>query len=101
MTKTQTISVRELRENLSLYLRAAKIKKIHFVVMNHLEPMAEFGPPKEKKKSRKQLREELLRELRVTQARMDRGEYLTTEELRRRLGLGPSPFSGSPKRTRT
>lgn len=96
-TKTQEISVREFRQNLSLYLRAAKVKKIHFVVMNHTEPMAKFGPPDEKKKTRKQLREEFLRDIRKAQAQMDRGEYLTTEELRYQLGLPPSPFSGIQK----
>lgn len=90
MKKTQTISVRELRDNLSLYLQAAKVKKIHFVVMRHAETMAEISPPK-KKKSRKQLNAELLKELREAQAQADRGEWYTQEEMeelqRRRRGL--------------
>lgn len=100
MQKTQTISVRELRENLSLYLRATQLKNIHFVVMRHAEPIARIVPEKPKKKTQKQLKEELLRDIREAQAQMDRDEYLTSAELRKRLRLGPSPYSGTRVRTR-
>src|SRR3989338_2953070 len=49
MPTTQTISVRELRQNLSLYLRATEMKKVHFVVMRHGEPVARMIPEKKKK----------------------------------------------------
>ena len=87
MPKTQTISVREFRQNLSLYLSAAKLKKIHFVVMNHSEPMAEIIPPKEKKKTQKQLREELLKDIQEAEAQLERGEWYTQEEMEELLRI--------------
>ena len=91
MDKTQTISVREFRQNLSLYLHATEINRVHFVVMKHGKPIARMVPEKAKKKTRKELDAELLRDLREAQAQGDRGEWYTQEEmeelLRRRSGL--------------
>ncbi len=93
MPKTQTISVREFRQNLSLYLRATEMKRVHFVVTRHGRPIAKMTPEKPKK-TQKQLRAELISDLRKAEAQIARGEWYTTEELRRNLGLPPSPFSG-------
>ena len=95
MNKTHVVSVRDFRQNLSLYLRAAQMKKVHFVVMRHLEVVAELSPPK-KKKAHKQLNEELLESIRRARAQWERGEYYTTAELRKRLGL-PSSSTGYRK----
>lgn len=101
MLKTQTISIRELRQNLSLYLRATELKNIHFVVMRHAEPIARIVPEKRKKKTRKLLREELLRDIREAQAQIARGEWYTTEEVRQHLGLPPLPSNGHRRRKKT
>ncbi len=100
MNKTQIISVREFRQNTSLYLKATKYKKIHFIVMNHSEPMAELIPTKLKKKTRKELDEELFRDIQVARAQAARGELYTTEEVRQHLGLPSSPYIGRQKRKR-
>ena len=97
MSKTQTISVRELRQNLSLYLRAMEVKQVHFVVTKHGRPIAKMIPEKPKK-TQKQLRAELISDLRKAEAQIKRGEWYTTEELRKNLGLPPSPFSGRKQR---
>ena len=100
MAMTHEISVREFRQNLSLYLHAAKTKKMHFVVMRHLEPIAEFGPPKKKKKTQQQLREELIKTVLEAEAQIDRGEWYTSKEIRNHLGLPPSPYSGRRRRAK-
>lgn len=97
MNSTQTISVREFRQNLSLYLRATEMKKVHFVVTRHGRPIVKMSPEKPKK-TRKQLDEELLRDLREAQEQADRGELYTTEEVRQHLGLLPLRLNGLRKR---
>ena len=99
MPRTQEISIREFRQNLSLYLRAMEVKNIHFVVTRHGRPIAKMTPEKPKK-TRKELDEELLQDLREAQAQADRGELYTTEEARRMLGIPPGGFTGRRKRSK-
>ena len=82
MKTTQTISIRELRQNLSLYLRATELKKVHFMVMRHSEVVAKIVPVKAKKKTQKQLKAELLRDIREAEAQWERGEWYTMEEVK-------------------
>ena len=91
MAKEQTVSIREFRENLSLYLRAVEVKKIHFVVLRHGVPVGRLIPEKKPKKTQKQFREELLKDIQESRAQFKRGEWYTVEEVeelhRRRYGL--------------
>ena len=87
MSKTRMISVRELRQNLSRYLREAEEKNVHFVVMRHAVPVAHVVPVKKKKKSKRDTLEEFLSELSLARKQIERGEGISQAEMERLVGL--------------
>lgn len=95
MKKTQTISVRELRQNLSLCLRATELKNVHFIIMRHSRTIAKIVP---EKKQRRQTKEEFFRDMKEIMEQMDRGEYYTTEEVEQHLRKKHSRLNGRKKR---
>ena len=84
--QTRMITVRQLRQNLSQYLREAEEKRVHFVVLRHAVPVAHVVPIKRRTKKGGGM-EELLRDLKEAQAQYNRGERYTSDEVRTMLGL--------------
>lgn len=87
MSKTRMVTVRQLRQNLSKYLREAEEKNVHFVVMRHATPVAHVVPVKKKKKNKRDTLEEFLAELTEARAQIERGEGISQEEMERLVGL--------------
>lgn len=78
---TRTVSVREFRENMSKFLREARKKNVHFVIMRYAEPVAHVIPA-----SQSDSLEELAME--VARAREDfrRGRFYTPEKVLAMIG---------------
>lgn len=96
MKKPAIVSSRELRQHLSLYLQVIEKKKMHFIIFRYTEIAAHLMPP-QKQKSEKERREAMEREIRLAEEQFARGEYYTTEEARKMLGLPAGCSSGRRK----
>ena len=87
---TRFIGIKELQRDLSQILREAQEKRIHFVIMRHNEPIAEFVPLKQKDKKlrRKEIvLEELYKEIAQAREEVKRGEVYTEEEIAEEFGI--------------
>jgi antitoxin (DNA-binding transcriptional repressor) of toxin-antitoxin stability system len=77
MPTTRAVSVREFRENMTGFLKEAREKNVHFVIMRHAVPVAHIAPIQDEEASIEALA------ARVAQARKDadEGHTYTAEEV--------------------
>lgn len=81
--QTRFIGIKEFRKNLSKLSKEARKKKTCFIVMSHSVPMMKVTPLTAEEASL----EQLTKDIAEARAQYKRGEYYTTEELRKSLGL--------------
>jgi len=80
---TRTVNVRTFRAHLTQLIDEAREKNIHFIVMRHSEPIAHLIPVKKLHRSL----EELEADIAKARKQYARGEWYTSAEARRMLGL--------------
>jgi prevent-host-death family protein len=80
---TRLIGIQKLRQNLAALLKEAQKKNLYFIVMRHSTPVAKIVPLTKKGRDL----EELAREVAEARADWKKGNYYTSEEIEKELGL--------------
>jgi hypothetical protein len=80
---TQFIGIKEFRQNLSRLAKESRRKKTSFIVMHHAVPVLRVTPVSE----REAALERLAQDVALAREQWKRGEYYTTAEVEKMLGL--------------
>ncbi|MFH0769978.1 MAG: hypothetical protein V1926_01225 [Candidatus Peregrinibacteria bacterium] len=82
MSTTRTVSIRHFRENLTKFLREAREKNVHFVIMRHAVPVArvEAVAPHDSLES-------LIADISQARKEVKMGNVYSAKEVRALLGL--------------
>lgn len=80
---TQTIGIKEFRQNMTKLCKKARKENIHFIVMNHQTPIMRMSPIDEDQLILEKYADQIERGIRD----FKEGKTLTTAQVRKNLGL--------------
>jgi flagellar motility protein MotE (MotC chaperone) len=80
---TKFIGIKEFRRNMAKLSKEARQKNVCFIVMNHSVPVMKVTPVNDREAALEQLAQDIAE----ARAQYKRGEWHTTDELEKLLGL--------------
>jgi len=80
---TKFIGMKEFRQNLATYTKNSRLKNIRYIILKKNVPVLEVKPVDEKIIAKEKLKQELI----AAYESYKRGEYYTSEEVAKELGL--------------